>query len=126
MRTPERIQRRRIKGWRMPPLATYVGRGTRWGNPAVLNTSAKAGAVSTWVRDRETAARMYRHAVTAGGMTVGVEHWSRGEWHPVPSVEEICARLAGRDLACWCPLPVAGDPDHCHAAVLLEIANTDA
>jgi hypothetical protein len=29
----QRIQRRRTKGWRMPPGAVYVGRPTRWGNP---------------------------------------------------------------------------------------------
>jgi len=31
--TPQRIQRRRTKGWRMPENAKYVGRGTQWGNP---------------------------------------------------------------------------------------------
>lgn len=30
--------------------------------------------------------------------------------------------LAGRDLAEWCPLPAAGEPDLCHAAVLLRVA----
>ena len=35
----------------------------------------------------------------------------------------IRAELAGRDLACWCALPAEGEPDICHAAVLLEIAN---
>ena len=34
------------------------------------------------------------------------------------------ALLHGRNLACWCPLPEPGQPDHCHAAVLLELANT--
>lgn len=34
-----------------------------------------------------------------------------------PSVEEI-RMLAGRDLACWCPLDAS-----CHADVLLELAN---
>lgn len=28
-----RVQRRRTKGWRMPPGAVYVGRPTVWGNP---------------------------------------------------------------------------------------------
>ena len=31
--------------------------------------------------------------------------------------------LAGRDLACWCRLPEAGEPDLCHAAVTLSAAN---
>ncbi|HZL05925.1 MAG TPA: DUF4326 domain-containing protein, partial [Coriobacteriia bacterium] len=33
-------------------------------------------------------------------------------------LEDVRAALAGRDLACWCPLT-----DPCHADVLLEIAN---
>lgn len=32
------------------------------------------------------------------------------------------AKLAGHDLACWCPLPEDGTPDCCHAVVLLEAA----
>ena len=31
--------------------------------------------------------------------------------------------LRNHNLACWCQLPAPGEPDHCHAAVLLEIAN---
>ncbi|MDI5965791.1 DUF4326 domain-containing protein [Streptantibioticus silvisoli] len=31
--------------------------------------------------------------------------------------------LRGKDLACTCPLPEPGEPDHCHAAVLLRLAN---
>ena len=34
-----------------------------------------------------------------------------------------CRDLAGKDLACWCPLPAAGEPGLCHAAALLVIAN---
>ncbi len=30
---PRRVQRRRIKGWRMPANTVYVGRPSRWGNP---------------------------------------------------------------------------------------------
>ncbi len=42
-----------------------------------------------------------------------------------PSVEEIRRELAGKDLACWCPLPAPGKSDDCHAAVLLEVANPE-
>jgi hypothetical protein len=36
------------------------------------------------------------------------------------------ARLAlrGKSLACWCKLPAPGEPDMCHAAALLEWANS--
>lgn len=39
------------------------------------------------------------------------------------SIYAIRKELRGHNLACWCPLPAPGEPDHCHAAVLLEIAN---
>lgn len=40
---PKRIQRKRTKGWRMPPGAVYVGRPSRWGNPFPL-----AGSYAVW------------------------------------------------------------------------------
>jgi len=30
---PKRIQRKRVKGWRIPRNTIYVGRPSRWGNP---------------------------------------------------------------------------------------------
>lgn len=33
---PKRIQRKRVKGWRMPPNTVYVGRPTKFGNPFPL------------------------------------------------------------------------------------------
>jgi len=34
-------------------------------------------------------------------------------------------RLRGKNLACWCSLPRQGEPDICHAAVLLAWVNHD-
>lgn len=34
--------------------------------------------------------------------------------------------LAGVDLACWCALPVDGEPDLCHGAILLAALRTEA
>lgn len=33
---PERVQRKRTKGWRMPANTIYVGRPTHWGNHWVV------------------------------------------------------------------------------------------
>lgn len=44
---PERIQRQRKKGWRMPAGAVYCGRGSKWGNP---HTFANSGTVHPAVR----------------------------------------------------------------------------
>ncbi|MGC4855892.1 DUF4326 domain-containing protein [Micromonospora sp. DT4] len=93
---PRRIQRRRTAGWRMPTNTVYVGRPTRWGNPfGIDHTSAsRAGAV-----------RLFRLWLAAR-----------------PDLIAAARRdLAGRDLACWCPLDKP-----CHADVLLAVANEGA
>ena len=74
---PERIQRRRTLGWRMPEDAVYVGRPTPWGNPY--------GAIG---HDAEWAVARYREYLAAR-----------------PDLAETARReLRGRDLACWCDL----------------------
>lgn len=92
---PQRIQRKRTKGWRMPPGTIYVGRGTKWGNP---HTVAKCGS-------HEEAVARYRQDITS-------------DPNMPARVRMIAQELRGRDLACWCP---TGNP--CHADVLLDIAN---
>lgn len=37
-------------------------------------------------------------------------------------VDEARRVLAGRPLACYCPLPAEGEPDTCHAALLIRVA----
>ncbi|MCT9932423.1 DUF4326 domain-containing protein [Planotetraspora sp. A-T 1434] len=106
---PERIQRRRTKGWRLPKGAVIVDRSTRFGNPF----TTKQG----YTRE-ECAARFETYLIVRRNPTPG--------WTDVlayPSDEEIRRELGGRDLACWCPLPNQGEPDHCHATVLLPVAN---
>lgn len=43
----KRIQRKRTKGWKMPPGTVYVGRGSKWGNPF---TFANCGGVHPALR----------------------------------------------------------------------------
>lgn len=113
---PQRIQRRRTPGWRMPPGAVYVGRPTKWGNPYTvhihtLRCSPGWVLCPTWIVDTpEQAATKYRHA-----LIYPVTHQPA-----VPDVYDIRAELRGRDLACWCPLDRP-----CHADVLLELANPE-
>lgn len=98
-RTPQRIQLRRVKGWRMPSGAVRVARPSRWGNPFTI---AHFG--------REEAVRRYRELFDAPGL-----------------IDEARADLAGRDLACWCPIvDAAGNRVPCHADVLLELVNDEA
>jgi hypothetical protein len=119
---PKRIQRRRTKGWRMPDGALYVGRPSRWGNPFVVGEFAPhrhraAGHPFELYIDRHRIARVDQAvALYSRIITEPTEHQYVG--HVAPTVDEVRRELAGRDLACWCPLELP-----CHADVLLRLAN---
>jgi len=88
--TPGRVQLRRTRGWRLPPDAVSVAWPTRWANP------------HRHVRPRARAVALYRAHLA--------EH---------PDLTDAARReLAGKTLACWCPLD-----EPCHADALLELAS---
>jgi hypothetical protein len=118
--TPTRIQRKHTKGWRMPDGAVYVGRPSKYGNPYVLDAwvSSKALPFFEFVVDTPaTAVKLYARWI-AVDPTVPLSGFNR-HLQP-PSLAEIRDELAGKDLACWCPLD-----QPCHADVLLRIANEE-
>ena len=77
-----RIQRKRTKGWRMPPNTIYVGRPTKWGNPYVRSRVADA-------------VMLYEETLRIGLLPV--------------TTEDVKRELRGENLACWCRL---GQPCH--------------
>jgi hypothetical protein len=94
MMKPKRIQRKRTKGWRMPPNTVIVTRPGRFGNhPAArlkLDGQMAVDAFRCWVD------------------TQAFDAWK----------EDARRTLRGKNLACWCPID-----QPCHADVLLELAN---
>lgn len=93
---PIRIQRKRTKGWKMPPNTVSVTRPGMWGNYAAVRAGPQTGQA----------------AVNAFRQWVEIEaSWA---WKGRASID-----LRGKNLACWCPLD-----QPCHADVLLEIANS--
>lgn len=100
-----RIQRKRVKGWKMPPNTVYVGRPSRWGNPFVVG---KHGTAKECVEKYIKMLFPYTHH--EGSM----EKFLVSETNMV----DVAASLKGKNLACWCALD-----QPCHADVLLEIAN---
>jgi hypothetical protein len=48
---PDRIQLRRIKGWRLPPGAVSVARPTKWGNPFAYRTPRALARVPAALSD---------------------------------------------------------------------------
>jgi hypothetical protein len=75
---PQRFQRSRRKGARLPDGAVVVTRPTKWGNPHPLSLG------------RPEAVRRYREDLLAGRLAI--------------TVEDVRRELRGRDLACYCPL----------------------
>lgn len=123
---PKRIQRKRSRGWRMPEGAVYVGRPSRFGNPIRWDEYRKypspywPGSGEPLEADdmrRIPDAERRRWAVVdfKAALLYGI-----GELPGYPSIEEIRRELAGKDLACWCPLD-----QPCHADTLLSLANSE-
>ena len=83
MTTPQRIQLRRIKGWRKPDGAISVARPHKWGNPFVVGEHG--------IRTAEDAVRLYR------------------QWLVGTHLRSQVSELAGHDLMCFCP---RGQPCH--------------
>lgn len=119
--TPQRIQRKRTKGWRKPEGAIYVGRGSRWGNP--FKVVPVAGGYEVHKGDLRlgpyaTREDANRRAI-AGFRVVVVNNLKRNPRHYEP--------LRGKILMCFCPeFDEDGNPAMCHADVLLEVANQEA
>lgn len=63
------------------------------------------------------------HLVRAHGLTEASRLYLEHLASRPDLLEGARRELAGRDLACWCPLPADGEPDLCHAALLLDVAN---
>jgi Domain of unknown function (DUF4326) len=115
---PQRIQRKRTKGWRMPEGAVYVGRPSRWGNPNEVGYGPGAWFASVFGGEKwfETEAEARQCAVDAFRSDL---LWDFSRFADLR--EDYLWRLRGRDLACWCPID-----QPCHADVLLELANGGA
>lgn len=102
---PDRIQRKRTAGWRMPAGAVSVTRPGRFGNPWTVAKARDAGFTGTDADISALCVNLFRNGMRAG----------------VPVCQPIIAglpALRGKHLACWC---APGQP--CHADVLLELAN---
>lgn len=106
MDTPRRIQRKRTKGWRMPPNTVSVCRPGKFGNPFVVGKTMLLGMSWICPKDNESAVEMFRKYIE-----------KQFELYPDYTKEKL-HELRGKNLACWCK---EGEP--CHGDVLLEMAN---
>jgi len=117
---PVRVQLKRTKGWKMPPNTVKVDRSTKWGNPFTAAGCRDAGYVGS---DEAINARCVEAFRAWLGPSWRI-NWDGPEAEATRDrILKSIPELRGKNLACWCKLPEPGEPDICHAAVLLEIAN---
>jgi hypothetical protein len=110
---PRRVQLRRTTGWRMPANTVKVDRTTLFGNPFSIEDYGHDRAVELhrrWITGKRGGPNVL------GAATVDLTAKRKEVLQALPT-------LRGKNLACWCALPKAGEPDRCHAAVLLALAN---
>jgi len=126
---PQRIQRKRTKGWKMPENTVYVGRPTKWGNPFILrgdmvyvDASHRRKIFSPWIcyydgngnHCVEDVVKLFRDLM----MDLNSHPVEDPIYQRFRLMRDTIRDLEGKNLACWCK---PGSP--CHADVLLEIAN---
>lgn len=105
--TPIEVQRRRSKGWKIPPNTLSVTRPGPWGNPFVV------GEFGT----REECVKAHK-ILLMGFIYVGPNPSMKEQKKYYNFVKENIHKLKGKNLACFCKI---GDP--CHRQILLKIAN---
>lgn len=125
---PQRLQRKRAKGYRMPTGAVYVGRPTKWGNPYRVSSTTDPvwkprGKWKLWHDDNllrvPSVVNYFNDKSKALKKAVELYRaWLKYQIRMSPQMRQAVEQLRGKDLLCWCAI---GEP--CHADVLLEVAN---
>ena len=119
MTEPTRIRLSRAPGFRLADVSSnyrVVSRSSKFGNPFTLD----------WARLHDPdmpdeQARKFAVGAFRGWLDGAYQFGALADRHAW--ILEHLHELAGKDLACWCPMPADGQEDHCHAAVLIHLAN---
>lgn len=115
MTRPVRVQLSRKKGWRMPPHTVRVARPSRWGNPFYATQTYITFYLVTEAGSLRLPLAMLRKPASLDRCLDLYTAWLYAHIQNDP---KFLWPLAGKNLACWCPLD-----QPCHADVLLELAN---
>lgn len=111
---PKRIQRKRTKGWKMPPNTVYVGRPSKWGNPYKAGEKVELGDFIYYgIKELE----QYENITPEHNLhAMQLFYFFTQVLKKYGKLD--LSELKGKNLACWCPLDKP-----CHADILLKLAN---
>ena len=113
-RVPQRLQRSRKRGAKLPETAVYVGRPTLFANPFRFERFGHARSVlmyDKWIEGSLSDLELERRGFCA--VEIDALHRLRDRVHRQLPV------LACKNLVCWCPT----SSKWCHANTLLTLAN---
>lgn len=118
---PQRIQRRRTKGWKAPLGVVNCTRPGKWGNPFkvgdyVMKGDGVGGFGAALVMYTCTTKKYADSRYTLIETPEQAVEWYR--WYMETYHREEVKELRGKDLMCFCGLDAP-----CHVDVLLELAN---
>jgi hypothetical protein len=114
MEQPKRIQRKRIKGWKMPPNTVSVTRPGKWGNPFKVGQTYN-------IIDLPTNVPVYSdsNTLTISRPSTAVSIYEKWLKDQMRAGNLDPTELRGKNIACFC------HPDEwCHGDVLLQYANS--
>lgn len=109
--TPRRERRSRARGARLPAGTICVTRGTRWGNPFLLDGTVDERQAKRWGWN------VPRLRTMAGMHPLSAFESALRSLTP-DALAALRHHLGGRNLACWCNWDQA-----CHGDVLLLVSN---
>ncbi|MGI5162710.1 DUF4326 domain-containing protein [Microbispora sp. CA-102843] len=116
-RAPQRLQRRRVAGWKAPRGAVIVDRTTAYGNPwRIAGDDRRGWRVFRLVDGAETGLTLCTSEAEARALAVDRYRAYLTDERP-DLIERARTELAGCDLLCPCRPGAA-----CHADVLLDAA----
>jgi hypothetical protein len=104
---PQRIQRRRTKGWHKPEGVVNCTRPSDWSNPFKVGSRLTADGTNVALTITPT------FAVALFAAYVEQRGW----------MEQMTRELRGRDLMCYCAEHVEGESFHCHVDWILSVVN---
>lgn len=121
MKLPQRIQRKRTKGWKQPENTCYCGRGSKWGDPIILIGcfiyirkplgDGKFYRKYYTIGDIDDVLNLFRHIINGTQfMDKDLQYWS--DHFAKLDLTEL---LNYDYLSCWCPLD-----QKCHIDILIS------
>lgn len=122
---PQRIQRKRTKGFKLPLNTVCVNRPTKWGNPFIpgkyLNGWGMAFiAIQLCKQNPKEIRKIYKSGVLDKKITIktALKYYKLWVNFMVKEGKLNTEELRGKNLACFCPLS-----SPCHVDILLKLAN---